>query len=111
MKRFLACIAFIVLALVTVTEQHSPERGDVLSCLQECPVIQSAGHAIAYAENGVSSQVSSGSNFSTRSNTPTLSIGNNIPSPSFNGHSAGRKAEGSIGKVHTFHTRLYVLRV
>ena len=121
MKRFFACLAFIVVALAATAGMHlqgDEARGaqgmlyDYTSvegngfCVEE-----SMGHAVAYAENGTFTQSVTGTNHSPRSGIPTVSIANNIPSPSFNGRCIDLRGGIAIGRPYQVHAKLYVLRV
>lgn len=121
MKRFFACLAFMVAALAAAAGMH-PQGDeacgaqrmlyDYISVGGNCfSVEESMGHAVAYAENGTFTQSVTGTNHSPRSGFPTVSIGNNIPSPSFNGRSIDLRDGITIGRPYQVHARLYVLRV
>lgn len=121
MKRFFARLAFMVIALAAAAGMHQQGAGTcgAQGMLYDytavngtgCSVEESMEHAVAYAENGTFTQSVTGMNHSPRSSFPTVSIGNNIPSPSFGGRSIDLRDVITIGRPYQVHAKLYVLRV
>lgn len=121
MKRFFACLAFVVAALAAAAGMHP--QGDEACGAQGmlydytavggsgCSVEESMEHAVAYAENGTFTQPVTSTNHSPRSGFPTVLIGSNIPSPSFNGRSIDLRDGITIERPYQVHAKLYVLRV
>lgn len=77
----------------------------------QCELSASFGHAVAFAENYTTVQSVTATNCSPRSGYSTVSIGGNIPSPSFNGHNVEHKSVPTAGHAYRFSAKLYVLRV
>ncbi len=117
MKRFLACLALVTVALLATAGRyvHEADAQEILynnMTAHDCGYEISAtfGHAVAYAENGTYTQ-STLQNCSPRSGFPTVSIGGRIPAPSFVGYNAGFRSMPVVGKPCKGGIRLYVLRV
>lgn len=122
MKRFLAYLIASMIAFVAIGNGLVPQEGaqEALYNINsaeshyngyECEISASFGHAIAFAENSTVIQSVTASSHSPRSGYPTVSIGGNIPSPSFNGHNAEYRVVPIVGHPYRFSAKLYVLRV
>lgn len=118
MKRFLACLAVFVVAVLAMAGGHAFCAGaqDILYKYMPVPecgdeITASFGHAVAYAENGTFTQSSIGPNCSPRSGFPTVSIGGGVPAPSFEGRNIEFRCASVIGKPCKSGAKLYVLRV
>lgn len=118
MKRFLACLALVTVALLATAGRYvyGADTQEVLYnniTAQECgyEISASFGHAVAYAENGTYTQATTLQNCSPRSGFPTVSIGSRIPAPSFEGHNLEYRSVPVMGKPCKGGIRLYVLRV
>ena len=122
MKRYLACLIALMVALVAIGNSLVQQEGaqeslydinseESLYHSSQCELSASFGHAIAYAENYTMVQSVTATNYSPRSGYSTVSIGGNIPSPSFNGHNVEHKSVPTVGHPYRFSAKLYVLRV
>ena len=122
MKRYLACLIALMVALVAIGNSLVLQDGaqeslydinpaESLYHHSQCEVAASFGHALAYAENYTTVQSVTATNYSPRSGYSTVSIGGNIPSPSFNGHNVEYKSVPTVGHPYRFSAKLYVLRV
>lgn len=118
MKRFLACLAVLVVASLAITGSlaHGASAQEMLynyMPVQDdgCEVAASFGHAVAFAENGTFTQSSTGPNCSPRSGFPTVSIGGSIPAPTYEGQNNEFRRTPVIGKPCKSGAKLYVLRV
>ena len=122
MKRYLACLIALTVALLAIGSTPVLQEGAQESLYDinltespdhrtQCEVVASFGHAMAYAENYTTVQSVTATNYSPRSGYSTVSIGGNIPSPSFNGHNVEHKSVPTAGHPYRFSAKLYVLRV
>lgn len=117
MKRFLACLALITVALFATAghcvyeadAQGTPNHNNIQGCGYE--ISATLGHAVAYAENGTYTQSTTLQNCSPRSGFPTISIGSRIPAPSSEGSNVKFRSVPVMGKPCSGGIRLYVLRV
>lgn len=123
MKRYFAYLTALMVALVAIGTGLVLQEGAQESLYDDinltespdhrtqCEVVASFGHAMAYAENYTTVQSVTATNYSPRSGYSTVSLGGNIPSPSFNGHNVEHKSVPTVGHPYRFSAKLYVLRV
>lgn len=122
MKRYLACLIALTVALLAIGSTPVLQEGAQESLYDinhteslyhhtQCELSASFGHAMAYAENYTTVQTVTATNYSPRSGYSTVSIGGNIPSPSFNGHNVEHRSVPTVGHPYRFSAKLYVLRV
>lgn len=120
MKRFLACLFFLLAVLavsagyssgVDKSTQETTNHYTTVGFADCGDLSENTSHSVAYAENGTFTQLVTGTNYSPRSSFPTLTITRNIPSPSYEGHDANIRRHIVIGRISPVHARLYVLRV
>lgn len=119
MKRFLACLVCLFIAVVAMIGQYARGRGmqenlHIHSSVPHaaCEISATFGHAIAYAENGsYTAQTLTVSNHSPHSGLHTASIGGRVPSvsPGSSSHELGHT--NVQGVLLRSVRKLYVLRV
>lgn len=119
MKRFLACLVFLTIAVIAMAGHYAQGEG-MQETLNICtPVTGTAyeispafGHAIAYAENGVySAQTLTAPTHSPRSGFHTASTGGKVPSLSPCGYKYELRHTKVWSVCSSSVSKLYVLRV